>query len=426
MSLPVRHLPVLQKWDCQSCSRCCREYQIPVTEEERRRLQALDWADDAVVGDHPLFKRVGPWWARRYVLNHTDDHCVFLTPKGRCRIHERFGMEAKPLACRLYPFLLLPAGDHWRVGLRYACPAAAANQGKPLKDHGEELHHFAAELEKDRGWEGAAGSRDATKLPPPPPLQGGQRVDWPDLVRFVQAVLALLRDRQVPLGCRLRRCLALAKLCRQARFDQVTGERLKEFLQVISASLVSEVPVEPAFLPAPTWLGNVLFRQALALYVRKDQGPERGPATRSRLALLRAVVGFVRGRGEVPQLHGRLPQTTFEALEQPAGSLPDAAEEILERYYAVKVGSLQFCGRSNFGLSLWDGLASLALTYPVIRWLGRAFSDLPPEKAIERALSIVDYNVGFNPLLGARRQRFSLRILVNQGELEKLIAWYSR
>jgi lysine-N-methylase len=263
-------------------------------------------------------------------------------------------------------------------------------------------------------------------LPPPPPLQARQRVDWPDLVRFVQALLALLRDRHVPLGCRLRRCLGLSKLCRQARFDQVRGDRLKEFLQVISASLSSEVPIEPAFFPPPTWLGKVLFRQVLALYVRKDQGPERGSATRSRLALLRAVVCFVRGRGAVPPLHGRLPQTTFEALEQPAGPLADGAEEALERYYVVKVGSLQFCGPSNFGLAFWDGLESLALTFPVIRWLGRAFSDLPPEKAVERAVSIVDYNFGFNPLLGARRQRFSLRILGSQGELEKLIAWYSR
>src|SRR5262249_4192781 len=162
------------------------------------------------------------------------------------------------------------------------CPAAASNHGKPLEEHGEELDRFATELEKDRGWEGAAGGHGTAPVPPPPPLQGRQRVDWPDLVRFGQAVLALLPDREVPPGCRLRRFLALAKLCRQARFDQVRGERLKEFLEVLSASLPADVPVEPAFLPPPTWLGKVLFRQVLALYVRKDQGPERGSATRSR------------------------------------------------------------------------------------------------------------------------------------------------
>ena len=47
---------------------------------------------------------------------------------------------------------------------------------------------------------------------------------------------------------------------------------------------------------------------------------------------------------------------TFEGAEQPAGPLPPDAEEVLERYYLIKVGSLQFCGVTNFGLSFWDGM----------------------------------------------------------------------
>ena len=33
MSMPVRHLPIVQNWDCHTCGNCCREYQVDVTEE---------------------------------------------------------------------------------------------------------------------------------------------------------------------------------------------------------------------------------------------------------------------------------------------------------------------------------------------------------------------------------------------------------
>ena len=68
-----------------------------------------------------------------------DRGCVFLSPDNRCRLHERYGAEAKPLACRLYPFVLVPAGDHWRVSLRFACPSVATNQGRALPQHADEI-----------------------------------------------------------------------------------------------------------------------------------------------------------------------------------------------------------------------------------------------------------------------------------------------
>ena len=52
-----------------------------------------------------------------------DDACVFLNEQGKCRIHAKFGGPAKPLACQVYPFTLNPAGDHWQVGIRFACPS---------------------------------------------------------------------------------------------------------------------------------------------------------------------------------------------------------------------------------------------------------------------------------------------------------------
>src|SRR5262245_53188021 len=118
MAFPIHHLPVVQNWDCHVCCTCCKEYQVPVTDEERLSVEAQGWTREDLGGLAP-FRRVGPPWARRWVLNHrADDSCVFLSEQGRCKIHEKHGYETKPLPCRLFPFVLVPVSDHWRVGLR--------------------------------------------------------------------------------------------------------------------------------------------------------------------------------------------------------------------------------------------------------------------------------------------------------------------
>jgi hypothetical protein len=127
----------------------------------------------------------------------------------------------------------------------------------------------------------------------------------------------------------------------------------------------------------------------------------------------------------VPPLNAFLAATTFERVEEPAGPLPDAAEETLARYYWVKVNSLSFCGPLHFGRAFWDGLEELALTLPAVLWLARAM-DAPPEQAVPRALSLVDDHFTSNPVFRTRRLRFMLRTLGRRGEVERLIAWYSR
>jgi lysine-N-methylase len=257
-------------------------------------------------------------------------------------------------------------------------------------------------------------------------LQSGQRVDWPDVLRFAQALLTLVRDRRDRLDRRIRKWLALARLCRQANFDKVQGSRLNEFLNLLTSGLDSEVPADLATLPLPSWVGRVLFRQVLAIYSRVDHGPNRGSAPRSLLARVGGAWRFARGSGPVPRLNAHLSETTFQQIDEATGRLPEAAEQLLERYYAIKVESLQFCGPSQFGLSFWEGVEALALTLPVVLWLARAFRDLPRDEAVRQAVSIVDNHFGFNPLLGSARQRLGLRILARNGELEKLIGWYSR
>lgn len=421
MPMPVRSLPVVQNWDCRGCSDCCRTYIVSVSDAERERIAGQGWQNDPDLKGAELF--VWEKHVKGYRLAHREDErCVFLGPDNRCRIHAKFGSAAKPMACRIYPFVMVPAGDHWRVGLRFACPTAAANVGRPMAEQAGDAREYAGLLEADK--ELTAGDL------PPPRLQRGQAVPWRDLVLFARALADVVWQPGVPVERKLRQALALAAVCKQARFDKVTGPRLTEFLDVVSAAVDEDTPTDPAAVPPPGWVGRVVFRQVAALYARKDVGRDRGEMAR-RGALGRALAGwrFARGAGRIPKVHGLIPDgATFERAEQPAGPLPAESEELLSRYYRVKIESLQFCGPTNFGLSFWDGFDSLVLTFPATVWLARVLTtpDRPRVEAVKLALRIVDDNFGFNRLLGSAKQRWMLGLLGAKGELPKLVAWYGR
>jgi lysine-N-methylase len=421
MALPVKTLPVVQNWDCHVTGTCCHEYRVTLSDDEVARITEQGWTSEEL-DSLPPFARSGLFWDRKTHLNQRDSGaCVFLGPTGRCRIHEKHGYEAKPLPCRLFPFVLVPAGDHWRVGLRYACPSAAGNKGRALPEHQPELLAFADMLARREKLE----PRPDGSLVAPPLLDRGDRLDWPDTLRLVDALMKLLTNRKDGFERRMRRCVQLAEAMRAMKLQQLRGADLGQTLELLSRDTDS-LPPHPMLVPPPGWIGRVLFRQACALFTRKDHGPNRGLAAKGRLALLGAAWRFARGKGAVPRLHRAIPETTFEQAEQPRGPLLAEDEAILERYYAIKVGSLQFCGGASFGLPFWAGFLTLALTLPVILWTARLFRDVPRDEAIMKALTIVDDHVGFNRVLGTMRQQYAFSLLARRGELAKLIAWYSR
>ncbi len=193
--------------------------------------------------------------------------------------------------------------------------------------------------------------------------------------------------------------------------------------------MTDELPPDAPPPAPPTWTGRMVFRQLAAVYVRKDSGADRGTAQRGPVGRVLAAAKFATGGGRVPRVHAAVPPgVTFADAERPAGPWGAAADALLTRYYRLKLESLQFCGPTNFGLAFWDGVESLAMTFPVIQWFARlqAAGGVPRADALTAAVRTVDDNFGFNVLLGRGRQSFALNLVRLRGELPKLVAWYGR
>lgn len=420
--LPLE-IPTIQNWNCHNCGGCCRQHAIAITEAERQRIIQQNWtAADGIPAGQALFAPYGGWpWRRRYRLAHRPDGaCVFLNEQGLCRIHAKFGEAAKPLPCRVYPYALHPAGKKIVVSLRYSCPSVVANRGGPIAGQKKELR----ELERLIVPEGVERF-------PPPRISPGQRLDWPDTLRFVGQLDDLMAVTDVPVVVKLMRGLHVVDLIGQSRFDKVRGDRLDDFLQLVAEAGIVETPRDPAVVPEPSALGRTQFRMLAAQYARRDTFAESQLGWRNRWRLFRAAVRFARGQEMVPPLQEGFVEVPFADLERPFGPLPAEVDEMFTRYFRVKIQGLHFFGSAYYDVPLVEGFQSLALVYPAVLWISRWLAAGAGRCAlmaddVARALAIADHHHGYSPAFGGSGFRGRVRLLARTGEIGSLAAWYSR
>ncbi len=414
-------LPTIQNWSCHNCGGCCRQHAIEVTEEERQRILSQGWTtnDGTPTGDALFEWHAGPPWAKRYRLAHqADGACVFLNELGLCRIHAKFGEAAKPLACRIYPYAFHPAGKQVTVSLRFSCPSVVANRGCSMKQNADEIKQLAR-----------AVVPEGHERTPPPALSARERLDWPDLLRIIDAIDATLALTDVPIPIKLQRAIFWLNLVEQSRFDKLSGARLTEFLDIIRQAATEEIPlVQTAECPSP--LARMQFRLLTAQYARKDTAADLSAGWRGRWKLFRAATKFARGIGNVPPLQPIFREVPFEALEQPFG-FPAECEELWARYFRVKVQGLHFCGPAYYDVPLVEGFQSLALIFPatqlIARWLAASQNraQLTTED-VSQALTISDHHHGYSPIFGSFGFRKRVRTLAQMSEIHRLIRWYSQ
>jgi len=416
-------LPTLQNWSCHNCGGCCRQHEIEITDAERTRITDQNWPADPHFADAgPVIESLPPRSGQpRWRLAHRPDGaCVFLDERGLCRIHAKFGEPAKPLACRVYPFAFHPAGDRVVVGFRYSCPSVIANRGATGFAQREELRTLHDLVVPPH-------ARSIT----PPPFRPQTPLTWSELRALGGCLDQLLTQPNSPLPLRLLWCLGLLDLLNSHATSDLTGSRWSSVLATTASAVREELPTLPTTLQPPQGMARRMFRMLVSQYARRDTFTELDQGWRYRWRLLRTILQSVWGRGRISSTQPGFDPVPFAALEAPMGPWPMAADELLTRYLRVKIESLHYCGRACYDLPVRQGFANLALAVGVTgylaRWLARVAGRttwIPSD--FERALAAVDHHHAYSPALALPDFQLRQQWLLNQREVTRLVAWYTR
>ncbi len=127
-----------QNYDCVQCGKGCLDaLQVRVDEPCARRVEGsyLALQVQQEHGVEPFYRND----EGELVVRRLERRCVFLDEQSLCAIHRDFGIEAKPVACRSFPFTVVRTPDGVFVGLSHYCTAAKGNSGRALAAHQSEV-----------------------------------------------------------------------------------------------------------------------------------------------------------------------------------------------------------------------------------------------------------------------------------------------
>lgn len=405
-----------QRWSCHSCGDCCRTLVVHVFEHERQEIERLGSAE--ALGEAPLV-RVGRGW----VLNkRPDGACVFLDDENRCRIHSEHGENAKPLACRLFPFSVRAVEGAWQATLRFDCPSAVASEGKPLGRNREWISALSDQLPSE-----ATSPVNGAMLSP------GLPATRDEIAAITQAYLRWMDDKELSLTERLIGAARVSATLAEAKFAKIRGSRLRELLATLFGSLPAECTVRP---DAPSRRQVALLRQSVFAHTEHLSLSEirSGHLAKLRKRFRQVVVAgrFRSGKGRVPKIPGFAKSATFASLEavRPAPRDATAISDLMQRYVTARITGQAVFGQGYYGFQVFDGLTALWLSMAVVGWLARLSSALEGKETIvldgvAKALGMVDRSATRVPVLGAFAERSALTYLMQDDGAARLISKYS-
>jgi len=406
-------MPAGQNWSCQGCADCCRgDLIIPLTPEDRARLAKQNWtAADGVDPSRLVISGIN----QDRLGHQADGTCVFLDKANRCRIHSKFGESEKPLTCRLYPLVIHPAGKNLVVGLRYSCPAALANQGRPLTEQAAEVARISKLFLPE----------DYAEIPAPA-VAAAAGLAWEDFLRFIRWLDRTLAEANAPVALKLLRALHWLEGIERGSLDQIQGESADEILEALVENARGKISSLEGDSEKPSRFGRLFLRLSVLEYARPMPTGHQEHRFAGRWQLLKSTLGLMRSSGRTQALRKELKAVKIRDIEQLRSVLSPAAEALLTRYFRVKVQSLHFCGNAFFHRPLIEGFRNLAMVYPAVIWLSRwlALSKGSSEVSdtdVFRAVSLVDYQYSYTPYLPWRT-----RLLQQRQDIGRLCRWYGR
>ncbi len=408
-----------QNYDCRSCGKCCRMWEIPVTLKEKMRIEKLkipgfDFEKNSVFLP---YKRLPGLFQ---ISKKSNGDCVFLDDNNLCEIHKYFGESVKPLACRLHPFDVL----NWENGavsaaFKFDCPSVAFGKGKEINARLHEVKAFAKEL-------GATSSGKATAI-------YNWRLD-PGIDRLFtvsKAYEQILLSSKFGLPerfCAAARIMEFQSARKYASDITNAGEpfvrEAAEFISNTASAFAEEIKkARPLNLNE-----RLLFRYLLSGYLRVDEEVYLKKPIIGRLKRAKTILNFIFGRGSLKALNRDCPDTKgIDPLKAMSMAKYDKeGVNVYEKYLATKLYSMHFCGMAALNLTFEEGMRHLLLTFPAVMAFAATLAasdkrDVVCADDISSALMIVDHTFSRSPLFRLRHIRKMTRKLCGRNVFPSLL-----
>jgi len=305
--------------------------------------------------------------------------------------------------------------------LRYSCPSVVANKGAAVSEQLKDLKKYAKGVVPD----------NYKQTPPPNVTPKETSLEWPDVLRIVNALDSSFDDEETPFTLQLLRALSWMDLLSQSHFQKIQGTRIQDLLELITAAAemeISELPAEPVRVSR---IGRVMFRLMISVYGRKETQQELDSPMKSRLLSFQATTKFAWGGGKTPQLYEMLPPVRFADIENFDRGLPEGFDELFRRYLRMKIQGMHFCGAAYYYYPVTTGFYSLAMMVPVTLWLARWIAlgqghNCVTQEDLELAMTIADHHHGYSPVLGLAPFRKRIEYLHSFGDIPRLVLKYTR
>ena len=349
MRLPI-YIPELpaQKYSCHGCGSCCRDFTVQLTDADMQKLHDQGWKER--LGQEYVVKFRGHSW-----LKQTDDGaCVFLGDNGLCKVHAEFGLEAKPLACQFFPFMLSPNTRDTHVGISFACGSVVASKGAPLQTHRDDVRRMGELL--------------PVSAPMPVKLQG-QLIATDAEVSMVEGALdRWLCKKNISPAVRYQGLAWLITSLLQANLANMRGEKLRQLLSTLTNAVEHELPLLD--WPEPTPRAWKLLR--LAVFTRIEDPKIGDLLKRGKVA---SVFGqwsrsrkWASGKGMTPKTQG-FSSINFAGFENTIGVFAIQLNgDVQVQKTAPQVSSLHSLAR-EFAAAITQQQDAVAMDDLLQRWI---------------------------------------------------------
>ncbi len=351
------------------------------------------------------------------LAKRTDKSCVFLDVEDNlCMIHKKYGFQAKPKACQLFPFVITPFDGEIRIALRFDCSGVCKNSAGRLDDNIKDIKRLAQSIYSPAALE----KIQKTSIPP---IYGNMIIESDKFNHINDSILAKIVTRQLPINKLVLWLVSFAEHISKVNWKNVETNDFNGLLSLLADGTFKEAENQNIETGSVTAKARAMFGQILYILCR---GPEiitedkigYIKRLKNRLSDAAALKQFGNNRGPVPKLWDNWEKLDFSEMEKSYGKMPEEATDLLYRYLINRIAGLNYCGPNYYNYSMVNGIYSLAYAISAIGWLARANAAINNRTEYQyddfaKAVMVVDSNNGYGSALNAGGAGLRLKYLHN-------------